>query len=70
MGFELTLIFMAITAGLVGFGMWGAGRRRPIGRVSYVPWHGLMFVGLLGFCLLAAHLVTLATGVPLKGSGR
>lgn len=67
---DLTLILMALAAALVVLGRWGATRPRPLGEVSLVPWHGLMFVGILGFGVLAAHLVTLTTGVPLKGPGR
>jgi hypothetical protein len=70
MDLELTLTLMAAAALTGGVGLWGARRKRPIGEVSFVPWHGLLFVGILGFCALAAHLVTLTTGVPLKGMGR
>lgn len=63
-------MFMALAALLVGLSLWGARRRRKIGEISYVPWHGLLFLGILAFCTLAAHLVTLLTGVPLRGTGR
>jgi hypothetical protein len=65
-----TLALMAAAALLVGLSLWGARRRRGFGEVSYIPWHGLLFVGILAFCLFAAHLVTLLTGVPLRGARR
>ena len=54
----------------VALSLWGTRRRRGFAEVSYVPWHVLLFVGILAFCVLAAHLVTLLTGVPFKGANR
>lgn len=65
-----TLTLAAMAAVLVGVSLWGVRRKRPIGEVTFVPWHGLLFVGLLSLCALVAHLVTLMTGVPLRGAGR
>lgn len=70
MDLRTTCILMLIAATLVGMSLWGVRRKRPLGEVSYVPWHGLLFLGILGFCVLAAHLVTLVTGVPLQGRAR
>lgn len=70
MDLPTTVVLMLVAATLAALGLWGARRKRGFAEVSYVPWHGLLFVGILGFCVLAAHLVTLLTGVPLKGRGR
>ncbi len=67
MDLRITCSLMLLTAALVGLSLWGVRRKRGFGEVSYVPWHGLLFLGILGFCIAAAHLVTLVTGVPLKG---
>jgi hypothetical protein len=68
MDLQTTLLLMLAAAAVVGGSLLGTRRKaRRLGDVSYVPWHGLMFVGILAFCALAAHLVTLLTGVPLKG---
>ena len=69
MDLPTTLALLAVAAALIGFSLWGTRRKRGFAEVSYVPWHGLLFVGILAFCVLAAHLVTLLTGVPLKGRG-
>lgn len=64
-------MLMLLAAAVVGASLWGTRRKvRRLGDVSYVPWHGLLFIGILAFCVLAAHVVTLVTGIPLKGRGR
>ncbi|MFC3711636.1 hypothetical protein ACFOMD_03580 [Sphingoaurantiacus capsulatus] len=71
MDFQTTVTLMLFAAALVGGSLWGTRRKvKRLGDVSYVPWNGLMFLGILVFCVLAAHLVTLMTGVPLKGNIR
>jgi hypothetical protein len=70
MDLTTTIVLMAISAAIVVLGMWGARRKRPLGEVSLVPWNGMIFVGLVAFCSLVAHLVSLVTGVPLRGAGR
>ena len=64
----VALLVAAVVA--VALSLWGTRRRRGFAEVSYVPWHVLLFVGILAFCVLAAHLVTLLTGVPFKGANR
>ncbi|MDO9489671.1 MAG: hypothetical protein Q7J32_14950 [Sphingomonadaceae bacterium] len=59
---------MLLAAAVVGASLWGTRRKvRRLGEVSYVPWNILLFVGILTFCALAAHLVTLTTGAQLPG---
>lgn len=70
MDLPTTAVLMAAAAALIGLSLWGTRRKRGFGEISYVPWHGLLFVGILAFCALAAHLVTLLTGVPLRGAQR
>jgi hypothetical protein len=70
MDLPTTLALLAGAAALIGLSLWGTRRKRAFGQISYVPWHWLLFVGILAFCVLAAHLVTLLTGVPLKGRNR
>ncbi len=68
MDLQTTVMLMLLAAAVVGASLWGTRRKvRRLGEVSYVPWNILLFVGLLGFCILAAHLVTLTTGIPLTG---
>ena len=70
MDLTTTIVLMAISAAFIGLGMWGGYRKRPLGEVSLVPWNWLLFLGLLAFCTLAAHLVSLLTGVPVRGPAR
>ena len=70
MDLPTTVALMAAAAALIGISLWGTRRKRGFAEVSYVPWHGLLFVGILAFCVLAAHLVTVLTGVPLRGARR
>lgn len=65
-----TAVLLVAAALLVGVSLLGARRKPRFGQVSWMPWHGLLFVGILAFCMLAAHLVTLLTGVPLRGANR
>lgn len=59
MELNLTVAVVALSALAVAWSAWGARRRRPVGHVSWVPWHGVMFLGLLGVVFGAAHLLTL-----------
>lgn len=70
MDLSTTVALMAAAAALIGLSLWGSRRKRGFAEVSYVPWHGLLFVAILAFCALAAHLLTLLTGVPLRGAQR
>ncbi len=50
------LILMGLAAAVLCWTLWGVRRKRAVGQVSYVPWHGLMFVSLTVLLLLVAHL--------------
>lgn len=64
MDLTATLALVAAAAALCLVSHWGdrARRRAPLGRLAHVPWHGLMFIGLTGFAVGAAHLLTLLKG--------
>lgn len=62
-----TLLLLAAGAGLAALARWREGRPRQLGEVSLVPTTLIMALGVLAFVLAAAHLVTLLTGVPLRG---
>lgn len=57
---DWTLVATATGLALVVWSLWGTRRRRPFGRVSWVPWHGIMFAGLVIALFGAVHLLTLA----------
>lgn len=65
-GVELTFTAIATVAGvaLAGFAVLGErrARRAPLGRVSWVPWSALVFLGLTTTLFGAVHLLTLAAG--------
>lgn len=62
---EWTWTLCALFAGLALVGASAIGtRRRPrrLGEVSFIPWNGLMFLGLTAALFGAVHLLTLAGG--------
>ena len=67
MSLDWTLALLVLGAGLTGFGRWHQGRAREPGEVSLVPATGLMAIGLVVSVVALAHLVSLLTGVPLRG---
>lgn len=67
MGLTATLSLAAFAVALAGFCMWHQKRERPLGEVSLFPSTVIMAIALLVLVLAVAHLVSLTTGVPLKG---
>lgn len=67
MSLELTLVLLAAALGLAGLA-WVM-QRRP--RVSLdpplVPWTAVQVIAVVVALLMAAHLVSLATGRPFTG---
>jgi hypothetical protein len=53
---QTTLFLLGTGIALAVAGLLGARRKRPLGQVSFVPWNGLMFVGIIAACAAAAHL--------------
>ena len=64
---HLTLVLFLIFGALAGFSAWRDNRPRDSFEPSLVPWTWVMIVSALVCLLLAAHLVSLATGQTLKG---
>lgn len=62
-----TLALLGIGLVLVAFCRWYETRPRELGEVRLVPSTLLLSVGVLLIILAAAHLVSLITGVPLRG---
>ena len=67
MSLELTLILLVVSVSLAGVAF--VMQRRP--RVGFepplVPWTAVQVVAVVVALLMAAHLVSLATGQPFKG---
>jgi len=63
----LTLALLAGGVALAAFGRWQEARPRELGEVPLVPTTALLAIGILAALVAAAHLVTLATGVPFAG---
>lgn len=64
-----TLVLAAMASLVAGFCIWHQHRERdrPLGEVSLFPSTVVMILAVLVLILALAHLVTLMTGVPLKG---
>ena len=60
--FEVTIGAVAGGAILVAWSALGQRRRRPrvLGRVPWMPWNAMMFVGLVTLLFGGVHLVTLS----------
>lgn len=67
MGLPATLILMIVCAAAAAACRWHETRQRPLGEVSLFPSTLVMAIAVLAFVLATAHLVSLITGVPLKG---
>lgn len=67
LGLAGTLALLAGAVAVSGFAI--AMDRRPYvpGRIWAVPYKMILFVGVFAAIVLAAHLVTVLTGVPLRG---
>ncbi|MDX6748920.1 hypothetical protein SH611_03780 [Geminicoccaceae bacterium 1502E] len=62
-----TLVMLAAGLALGGFCLWHQRRPRRPGDVSIFPATFLLGVGLILTVVALGHLVTLVTGVPLRG---
>jgi len=53
----IVLLVISLLLGLLAF--WGDGRRRraPHGGLALLPWHGMMFVALVGVLFMGVHLL-------------
>lgn len=62
-----TLVLLGAGLATVLFCRWYESRPRELGQVRLLPSTLLLAVGVLVTVMAAAHLVSLLTGVPLKG---
>jgi uncharacterized membrane protein YidH (DUF202 family) len=62
-----TLALLGVGLALTGLARWQETRPRALGEVRLVPVVAIMAVGVLLSVLAAAHLVSLLTGIPLRG---
>jgi hypothetical protein len=62
-----TLALLCAGIALSAFCRWYERRPRELGEVPLLPSTLLLALGVLMTVVAAAHLVTLLTGVPLKG---
>ena len=67
MSLAWTLTLLGVGLALTGLARWQDTRPRELGEVRMFPVVPVMAVGVMLCVLAAAHLVSLLTGVPLKG---
>ena len=67
MSLAWTLALLVVGLALTGLARWQDTRPRELGEVRMFPVVPVMAVGVMLSVLAAAHLVSLLTGVPLKG---
>lgn len=69
MSLDLTDTLILLAAGLlvIGVSAWQVRRPYEPGRLPWVPWTAILFLGLLVSIVMAAHLITLVTGEPFRG---
>lgn len=56
---DTTILLLVAGAATTLWSLWGSRRRRPPGRVSLVPWTGVMFLGVTALVIAVVHLMTL-----------
>jgi predicted ferric reductase len=69
MSYSATLTILALALAVTVFANLRARRPPELGRIRWLPYSGLQFVGILVIILMLAHLVTLSTGRPFVGRG-
>ena len=66
MGLVPTLLILALAVGVAGLANWRERRPGDLGQPPLIPWTAVQMVALVVAILMLAHLVSLATGTPLK----
>ena len=61
-----TLVLLAAGLALCGWAAWQERRQRGLGDLPLLPPIPVLLVGVMLVLVSSAHLVTLATGVPLR----
>lgn len=62
-----TIIGIVASAVIAALALWRDNRPYVPGRVWRVPYRAIGFIGIVVAFVLAAHLITLMTGVPFTG---
>lgn len=66
MSLPVTLVILVGALGLAALANWRERRPRELGQPALVPWIAVQIIGVVVAVVMAAHLVSLLTGVPLK----
>jgi hypothetical protein len=67
MSLTITLLLFSASVAMILFANWQERRERPLGNAPLISYPVLQMVGIVVAVLLAAHLVSLLTGHPLRG---
>jgi hypothetical protein len=67
MSLTITLLLFSASVALILFANWQERRERPLGEAPLISYPALQMVGIVVAVLLAAHLISLLTGHPLRG---
>ncbi|MEM9441978.1 MAG: hypothetical protein AAGA73_16170 [Pseudomonadota bacterium] len=67
MSLTVTLLLLGASVALILFANWQERRDRPLGETPLISYPALQMVGIVVAVLLAAHVVSLLTGHPLRG---
>jgi hypothetical protein len=67
MSLTVTLLLLLASLALILFANWQERRERPLGEAPLISYPALQMVGIVFTVLLAAHLISLLTGHPLRG---
>ncbi len=67
MSLEITLVLLVVSVALAGVAFVMQRRPREDFDPPLVPWTAIQVVAVVVALLMAAHLVSLATGQPFKG---
>jgi hypothetical protein len=65
----LTVAVMLAALAVAALANWRERRPRDFGRPPLVPYATIQLIAVVVIILMAAHLVSLLTGQPLKGRG-
>jgi hypothetical protein len=65
----LTLAVLLAALAIAGLANWRERRPSDFGRPPLVPYATIQLIAVVVIILMAAHLISLLTGHPLKGRG-
>jgi hypothetical protein len=69
MGLEPTLAILLAALAVAALANWRERRPRDLGSPPLVPYTAIQLIAVVVAILMAAHLVSLLTGQPLRGRG-